>query len=520
MDNFYTYNSDLQDAFQDNQSLYNKQQANLEHFKETKDDIKEPVDLLGAEMIKDAVGQTVKGVVDSGKKMVKDKVNKTIEDGKKAITDKVNKTIEEGKSAVLNKGNEVLDNITGQAKAKAQELVGDNLNLDNGLIEGLKEKGQDLISQGKEAVEGAKSKIISQGEDTLGGVNLEAEQQKVRDLLSQSKTGRGYLRAKAKGYVAKEIPEDGRPSGQLKESTEEDPLEGVEPLKLTSTKTALPPPIEEPTVINPFKLDPTPLEPDKPEEIKTELSPDEVDSYDSFSQSDKALAESKKPALPEIDTSVKTKTDPITNPKYPTQEEQQSKLKSSYSETSGGVSEDTSPTMTNEQAESLAKSLFEPSQPKFDPTAPVEGEYTGTGGAYKGVGGQTIKQGEEPKPIEPVKPVEPEPVKPVEPEPVEPEPVKPVEPEPEPVKPVEPEPVPEPVKPNKADVDTQLSKGGGIEKDLEKATTASAEEDIDPMNILLTAGLGVATLLSPLFIKKQHTSPTNAFNPSAQFGSS
>ena len=50
--------------------------------------------------------------------------------------------------------------------------------------------------------------------------------------------------------------------------------------------------------------------------------------------------------------------------------------------------------MTNEEAQSLVQSF---STPKFDPTAPVEGEFTGSGGSYTGAGGQTIKQGATPE---------------------------------------------------------------------------------------------------------------------------
>ena len=58
----------------------------------------------------------------------------------------------------------------------------------------------------------------------------------------------------------------------------------------------------------------------------------------------------------------------------------------------------------------------------------------------------------------------------------------------------------------------------GGEDALATALAGSVAGDFNPVGFLITAGLGLATVFSPLFHKKFTANAGNPLNPSAQFG--
>ena len=384
---------------------------------------------------------------------------------------------------------------------------------------------------------------------------------------------------------------------------EDDPLEDVEPLKftpqppkpnLTEEQQGVQDSLDsgEGVETDPFKMTPTPAQ--KPPAPPEEELPTEAEIEDSNPDlaSDSKVLEDAKPSLPPIKQIPKTEENPFQY-KAPTQEE-------AFSE-AGGTTEDTLPTMTNEEAQSLVQSF---STPKFDPTAPVEGEFTGTGGAYKGAGGQTIKQGETPEEgagagAEPAKLPDSLPSldeleeeqKAKAPAPEEEAPLEEEESIPklgEVGNPLIGSQAPAPPPPvggeaegevqavqgtlkesqfetakvvsqgentgsgaltaTKGDVDSSIESGGidmgdkapfpagrppppegqmyneagelvdAEEEGLSTALAGSLAGDFNPIGFLITAGIGLATVFSPLFHKKFTANAGNPLNPSAQFG--
>jgi hypothetical protein len=67
-------------------------------------------------------------------------------------------------------------------------------------------------------------------------------------------------------------------------------------------------------------------------------------------------------------------------------------------------------------------------------------------------------------------------------------------------------------------VSSGLKKTETITQDLADTTVASTAEDENPIGDIITAGLGLATLLSPLFSSPTKVQPTQYLNPSSQFG--
>ena len=202
-----------------------------------------------------------------------------------------------------------------------------------------------------------------------------------------------------------------------------------------------------------------------------------------------------------------------------------------------------------ETAESVSK--------LFDPTAPVEGEYTGSGGYAIGAGGQKIEQGdkdlEEPKPFEEADPSDlpsltelekgsyTKPAEEIQQEEktseiatqTEEEAPKTAEPiatqtEPTPSKPIETQ--TEPTDTNEIETQTEKQEvKGDVEKEAEGDVEKSVEKkgieegvatglDETPIGWIMTAGLGLATILSPLLHHKINDKPSNVVNPSSQFG--
>ncbi len=202
-----------------------------------------------------------------------------------------------------------------------------------------------------------------------------------------------------------------------------------------------------------------------------------------------------------------------------------------------------------ETAESVSK--------LFDPTAPVEGEFTGSGGYAIGAGGQKIEQGEkvveEPKAFEEADPSDlpslselekgsyTKPTEEIQQEEktseiatqTEEEAPKTAEPiatqtETTPSKPIETQTEPIDTKEIETQTEKQEVKGDvekGVEGDVEKGVEKKAVEegvatslDETPIGWIMTAGLGLATILSPLLHHKISDKPSNVVNPSSQFG--
>ena len=68
------------------------------------------------------------------------------------------------------------------------------------------------------------------------------------------------------------------------------------------------------------------------------------------------------------------------------------------------------------------------------------------------------------------------------------------------------------------EVSSGLKKTETITQDLADTTVASTAGDENPIGDIITAGIGLATLLSPLFSSPTKVQPTNYINPSSQFG--
>ena len=68
---------------------------------------------------------------------------------------------------------------------------------------------------------------------------------------------------------------------------------------------------------------------------------------------------------------------------------------------------------------------------------------------------------------------------------------------------------------------TKLNEGEDVVDDLKKATKVSGEADEDPVNLAITAGLGLATIVGGMFIKTHHAVniiPKNDPLPTANYG--
>lgn len=535
MDNFFDYNNVVANSLTERDEIKQEEADKEGAWREKLKQATEPADILGAEMLKEGLE---KGV-GYGLKKVGEKY------GSEALKTAGERMSNGGLKKVV-KG--AIDDATSTAKKTGQDV----LNKGKKVISEAQGQGEKLV---KGAVKEAKSKVENVVNEAQGELSPQEQLENIRGKLSLSKKGRARLRRTQKEQQQEEPPKEATPQeeGEGMKPTTESSLEE----QIQAVQDRIRPPIQGKAV------ETGKLPPKKPVESFEDDFEDIPKEEQTLSQKIKAKLTGEEPQRyigepsteEDLEEKARLERNRITPPKK--------------SQPEPSLERDTEGLQT-EEPEAVATKLskvFEPETPYIPPSQQTGGLDPSTLPEGAGYSRGQVKipaerEAPEPEPEPEELPEVPSSLPSIEeltkpPEPPTKEIETQTEPEPEAPKPTTQEIETQTEAPKQTTTETQTDtpkqtttetqtepktttetetqteprppapkgkkyneEGELVDDDtaLDTATADSTILDDNPIGWLITAGLGIASVLSPLFAHKPKDNPQHALNPSAQFG--
>ena len=193
MDNFNSYNIALQEAFDNKQSLYEQNQSIIDKKKENLNEIKDPLDVVGGEMIREATMKALGGgikaygqatgnvsLVNAGDRLatggIKKAISGAMSDAKTMATKKAQQLLEDAKGKLPKQ----LKGANEGGEEGGESAGGDS----DGIFQGLQDKATSALQDLKTTA--LQGKSITTGQD-----------------LSLQDISKGFLTSKGKGSASK-----------------------------------------------------------------------------------------------------------------------------------------------------------------------------------------------------------------------------------------------------------------------------------------------------------------------------